>query len=224
MHDVAFGLTIVEMSESVRARYVDGRYVRDTVLTSPRSSRARFDDWTTMRDFPSGRLRLAVYAPHYDVAWTTTFDETKTRSLTTDIRRIIRSLEDATPVVLKKIDEAAERRERWRQERLIEAERQRREADQRAEAQSIKDSHAQLEQVIQAWAKATSLEQFFRGVEQRASDLPAAERETVDERLRLARDFIGTQDPLAFFLEWKTPRERYVPLAARGSTEDWSNE
>lgn len=29
------------------------------------------------------------------------------------------------------------------------------------------------------------------------------------ERLRLAREFLGNQDPLEFFLAWKTPDERY---------------
>ena len=35
------------------------------------------------------------------------------------------------------------------------------------------------------------------------------------ERLRLAWEFVGTQDPLDFFRGWKTPLERYVPLSLR---------
>ncbi len=35
------------------------------------------------------------------------------------------------------------------------------------------------------------------------------------ERLRLAREFVGTQDPLDFLRGWKTPLERYVPLSQR---------
>ena len=35
------------------------------------------------------------------------------------------------------------------------------------------------------------------------------------KRLALAREFVGTQDPLDFFRSWKTPFERYVPLAMR---------
>jgi hypothetical protein len=46
--------------------------------------------------------------------------------------------------------------------------------------------------------------------------LSEAEREPVLERLQLAREFIGAQDPLDFFRSWKTPSERYKPLAERG--------
>lgn len=31
------------------------------------------------------------------------------------------------------------------------------------------------------------------------------------ERLQLAREFMGTVDPLEFFRGWKTPREIYKP-------------
>jgi hypothetical protein len=29
-------------------------------------------------------------------------------------------------------------------------------------------------------------------------------------RLALARSFLGTQDPMKFFLDWRTPRERHT--------------
>jgi hypothetical protein len=48
-------------------------------------------------------------------------------------------------------------------------------------------------------------------VEQRANDLPEAEKRYVLERLALARSFLGNQDPLDFFRSWKTPEERYAP-------------
>jgi hypothetical protein len=37
------------------------------------------------------------------------------------------------------------------------------------------------------------------------------------KRLELAREFVGTQDPMDFFHSWKTPVERYVPLALQKS-------
>lgn len=56
-----------------------------------------------------------------------------------------------------------------------------------------------------------SVERFLAGVEQRAKDLPETDRHELLERLALARSFLGDQDPLAFFREWKTPEERYAP-------------
>lgn len=77
----------------------------------------------------------------------------------------------------------------------------------------MKESRDQLEQVIQAWSKVISLEQVFQGIEHRAQHLPEPERRDVLDRLQLAREFVGTQNPLDFFCAWKTPVERYVPLS-----------
>jgi hypothetical protein len=90
-----------------------------------------------------------------------------------------------------------------------------RERDQQQIADSIKESREQLTQVIQSWATVMNIEQFLKGVEERAIALPEAQRGQVLDRLQLAREFIGTQDPLEFFNAWKTPSERYMPLAKR---------
>jgi hypothetical protein len=69
--------------------------------------------------------------------------------------------------------------------------------------------------VIQEWARVTSVEQFLKRVESHVRDLPEDQQREVLKRLALARDFVGTQDPMDFFRSWKTPVERYVPLAMR---------
>lgn len=213
---LAFGLAIVEMTESVAMRYVNGKYIRESDYVPPKASRRHVDHtWTTNRDLLSGRLRLLVYSPYRSMSWSTSFQETKARSLTTDIPQIVKAIENATATMTEKLREAARQAEIWRQERFAEEERRRQEEDRRREAQSIKDSRDQLEQVIQSWAKAVSLEQFFQGIEDRAQTLPELERQAVLDRLQLARDFVGTQDPLDFFRGWKTPLEPYVPLSLR---------
>src|SRR5690606_14184571 len=117
--------------------------------------------------------------------------------------------------IIEKLQEADRQAELRRLERLAAAERRRHEEDRRRESQSIKDSHDQLEQVIQAWSKVVRLEEFSQGAEDRAQTLPELERQGARDRLRLAREFVGTQNPLDFFREWKTPTERYVPLSQR---------
>ena len=117
--------------------------------------------------------------------------------------------------LVEKLKEADCQAERVRLQRLAEEEQRRREEDLRQIQQSAKDSQAHLHQIIRDWAEAANIERFFQGVYDRASDLPVDARQLVLERLKLARDFIGTQNPLDFFLSWKTPDERYVPLSAR---------
>jgi hypothetical protein len=94
-------------------------------------------------------------------------------------------------------------------------ERRKREDDKERIARSVKESRAQLDKIIAAWGEVRNLELFFQGVEASTRLLPEDERERVLSRLALARSFVGTQDPMDFFLGWKTPRERYRPRFSR---------
>lgn len=213
---IPFGLAVIEMTEAVLMRYVNGSYIRESDYRPPKSSREYVGHtWTTTKNIPCGRLRLVVYSPHRDVSWSLSFQETVKRTLTRDIAKIVKSIEDSTGIVQQEIQEAEHRAELRKQQWEAQQERWSREEDQRQIAKSISDSREQLNQIIEAWAKAVSVEQFLRGVEERASSLSETEREAIQERLRLAREFIGVQDPLEFLLSWKSPGERYVPLVTR---------
>jgi hypothetical protein len=169
-------------------------------------------------------LRLVVYAPYRSVSWSTSFQETKARTLSQDIPQIVKSIEGEVAPIIEKLKEAERQAEIRRLEQLAEEERRRQEEDRRRIALSVKESGDQLEQVIQAWSKVISLEQFFQGIEDRAQHLPESERRDVLDRLRLAREFVGTQDPLDFFRSWKTPTERYMPLAQRAPSAQTSDD
>jgi len=209
------------MTEEVLMRYANGKYIRESEYKPPEASRQYVDHtWTTTNNIPCGRLRLVVYSPHRDVSWSMSFQETAKRTLTPDIAKIVKSIKSSTEAVQKEIEEAEHRAEVRRQESEALQQRWRREDDQRQIAKSISDSREQLNQIIQAWAKAVSIEQFLEEVEERASNLSESQREAVQDRLRLAREFIGVQDPLEFLLSWETPGERYVPLAERTAEEN----
>ena len=68
---------------------------------------------------------------------------------------------------------------------------------------------------------------FLKGGEERASTLTDDARSHAMQRLALARAFLGTQDPLKFFLAWRAPSERYQsqypdpnPDVERGDAEN----
>ncbi len=214
--DIPFGLAIIEMTETVLMRYVSGKYIRDSDYRPPKTSRGFVDHtWTTTKDIPCGRLRLVVYSPHSDVSWSLTFQETMERTLTPDIARIVKSIENSTEVVRKEMIEAEQRAEVKRREWDENWARWERGDDQRQIAGSIKKSREHLAQVIQSWATAISIEKFFKNVEERVIALPEAQQHEIRERLQLTREFVGTQNPIEFFSSWKTPSERYLPLAMR---------
>ncbi|RWB73574.1 hypothetical protein [Mesorhizobium sp.] len=190
-------------------RYVNGRYIRDTDYVPP--VRARDYTWTTTRTLPTGRLRLIAYSPYWRVTWSADWQETRQTSLRSSVKSIVQLVEGAAVDLVGKLEEADRQAEIERIERDAAEERRRREEDRRRVEQSIQDSKDHLGKVIQQWSHVMSIERFLAGVEHRAHELPAGDSGAVLERLRLARDFLGTQDPLDFFRSWKTPEERYRP-------------
>lgn len=207
---VPIGLAIVEMSEDVPVRYVGGKYVRETDYVPPRASR-HFGDrsWTITKDLPSGRFRLVAYCPHQRVNWQIEWKETAKSSLRNTVRQIVKSLEGAAVELVGMMEEADRQAEMERQKWLAEQEKWRRDEDRRRVEQSVRESSEHVGEVIQQWSKVTSVERFLSGVAERAEELSGPEREAVLKRLALAREFLGSQDPLDFFLSWKTPGERY---------------
>lgn len=67
---VAFGLSIIEMSEEEVVRYVNGELVRESEYVAPKCRRYVPDHtWTTTREFPTGRLCLQAYSPYHRATW-----------------------------------------------------------------------------------------------------------------------------------------------------------
>jgi hypothetical protein len=213
---VAIGLAVVEMSEPVLMRHLNGAYIRDSEYIPPKASRRHIDHtWTTTRELPCGRLRLLAYSPYWRVSWSAMWQESKNASLVREIPSIVKGIDDAADSLVDLLKEADLQAEVARQKLIVEEENRRREEDRQRIQQSIKDSQAQLAQIIQAWADVMNLERFFQGVYDHAQALPAHERDLVLEHLKLAREFAGTKNPLDFFLAWKTPLERYKSLSTR---------
>jgi hypothetical protein len=134
---------------------------------------------------------------------------------------IIKAIESAAIELATKLEKADRRAEIAHQERLAAQERRAKEEDRHQVEKSFRESREHLIEIIQQWSYVIGVEQFLRGVEERASVLIDEERSHVLERLTLARDFLGSQDPLDFFLAWKTPIELYKPRY--NGPEDASN-
>ncbi len=214
---VAIGLAVVEMSEAILMRYINGKYIREADYVPPKASRHYHDFYRTRtitEELPCGRLRLIAYSPYWRVTWSTQWQETQKASLTGKLPAIVKEIENAAVDMVDKLHEAERQAEIERQQQLAAEEKWRQEEDRRKVNQSIKDSQAQLRQIIETWSDVMNVERFFQGVQDRALALPDDQRDPLLERLKLARHFIGTQNPLDFFLAWRTPRERYKPLSA----------
>jgi hypothetical protein len=152
---VALGLTIIEMSEQVPARYVDGKYVRETDYVAPKRRRGWADQsWTTTKAFASTRLCLQVYSPYPRTAWVRRWNETKEKRLTDRLDAIVSELERAAADVARLAQEGERQAEleraRWEAQR---DEWNRKEAVRRT-AEAVANSGHELLRIIAAWSKA----------------------------------------------------------------------
>lgn len=210
--NIAIGLAVVEMSENVLLRYVDNKYIRETDYVPPPPTRRNIPfSFTTTREIPSGRLRLIAYSPNSRVNWAMTWQETRKVPLQSSLKSIVKSIEASVAELVERTAEAERQAEIEHKKRLADIEEHQRAADRRRIEQSVQESKEHLANVIKQWSNVMSIEQFLAGVEKSATRLSEDERGPVLERLHLARSFLGTQDPLEFFLSWKSPTERYRP-------------
>jgi hypothetical protein len=203
---VAIGLTIIEMSEEVKVRYVEGKYIRESDYIPPR--RESSYSWTTTREFPTGKLCLQAYSPYPGTNWTKCWHEAKQLDLCTKIKSIIRELQQDTAEIVELVEEEARQTAIRHREWEIQHEKWLLEEEQRRAAEALKTSKSELYQIISHWADANRIEQFFSDAEQRANNLEEDEKNKILERLKLARKMIKSTDALDRFMEWRSPGER----------------
>lgn len=219
---VAIGLTVYEMTEYVEVRHIDGEYVRVNDLTQQQLKRAaRSYSWTSTQDMLSGRLCIQAYSPYPGTQWVKQWQEAKAGDFPGKLPAIIKELGVASASIAKQAEEAERKaeiqRQQLAQQREIEQKRweaekakQALEEAERRRIKAIKDSRDELSNIINAWANARRIEEFFADVERRTADLEDGEKAAVQERLTLARKMVDTTDALKWLASWKTPEERNV--------------
>lgn len=206
---VAIGLTIIEMSEEVDVRYVNGEYVRVRDYDPPKRGRHAFDHtWTTKKDFPTGRLCLQAYSPYPRAKWKNQWRESTTRGLESQVKGVVKELEEATVEIARLVEEGMRQAEIERQKWEAQQLKWKREEAERRAAEALKASNDDLHRIINRWAESNRIEQFFADAERRSADMDEDERLKLLDRLRRARELIGSIDALDHFLAWKSPDER----------------
>jgi hypothetical protein len=203
---LAFGLTLFEASERVEVVSLNGTYVRLT--EAMKLPRRRLPDWTTHVYLPTGRLVLRAYAPYGQVTWQKEWREIKPGDLCHRFRTLRRELREAVPTIQATLEEAARAAEAQRQRWIAESlERERRELERRR-AEAVRASREELLAIVERWALARRVEDFFGDAEARATRLDDEERNRVMTRLESARELLGGTDALRQFAGWRSPDDR----------------
>lgn len=205
--EVEFGLTTIEMAEEVIARYVDGKYIRDSEYKPSKRRYGLDTTWTTKRQFPTGRLRLQIYSAFRGTQWKRLWDE-KDQPLDASAESIVTTLERSVGEVTRQINETLRKLELQRQDWEEQREKWRHEEEQRRIAEAQKQSHAELRRIMSAWVEARDREAFFKDVELRAAELSGLRRERILDQLKHGRMLMSTADVLEQFDQWQSPEEK----------------
>ena len=205
---VAIGLTFFEMSEEVEVRWKDGKYVRVDDLPRPKRRAHDLSSWTHKRDMPSGRLCLQAYSPYVRTEWTRQWRESKIGDLPDKFQAIVKELEREAATIATLVEEGERQAEVERQRWEAMQQEWRREEAERRRIKAIKDGRDELFSIIDTWAEAKRIEEFFKDAELRAAALGNDDHAAILDRLKQARELLGGVDALQRFLSWKSPEER----------------
>jgi hypothetical protein len=209
IQDVVIGLTIFEISEEIEVGYLNGEFIPIAqYLQHPKVKNKSVHTWTTKKDKPSGRLCIQAYSTHPGTKWLKQWKESKPgefsktlKSIVTELCNSVGEISHATQIAKQ---EAEERQRQWD----IQREKDRREAEEKRQAKNLKDSRDELFSIIETWAEAKRIDEFFKDAQLRANDLSDEDRQSIEVRLIEARKLLGTIDALEHFKQWKSPLER----------------
>ena len=213
---VGFGVTIFELSENVEVQYHDGKYIRVSELPAKNSRRYELSSWRrSTHDLPSKRFCVQVFSPYPRVTWMRQWREKKIGEFPRKLAGLVQELEDEAANIVGLFEEG---------ERQTEIERQRFEEEKRARAReeaerlrlkAIMESKEELSGIIEAWANAKRIEEFFAEIEWRVASLKEEQKSVIQERLMLARKMIDSTNALTWLTSWKTPEERNSELNSK---------
>jgi hypothetical protein len=83
-----------------------------------------------------------------------------------------------------------------------------REEQERRRVQNVKASREELFAIIEAWAVAKRIEEFFEDVARRSPSVDREDGRALLDRVQRARQMLGGTDALSRFRNWKPPEER----------------
>ncbi|ECJ5867527.1 hypothetical protein FNN89_06815 [Salmonella enterica subsp. salamae] len=203
--NIKIGLTIIEMTENVPAKWVSGEYVR--VKPGAKSRRTEQYGWISNHDLPSGRLCLFAYSPYYGTDWQKKWKETETKSLNDSIQSIIRDLTKSVSEIAVQIKNAEYEREqeklrwqameeKWRKEKML-----------KKQSEAYYKSKNDLLSIMEQWAEKKRTEQFFKDLETEVVNSNIKNPEDVFERMALARQFLSKATLIESLINWKSPEE-----------------
>lgn len=202
---VKYGIKVFETLVEETSIYVGGEYIRKSLYTPDLQKKFRFHHtWETEKDFATGRLCLMLYS-YGD--WAYRWTETKGQRLEAQIPNVLEVIKNKAPELLVTNERLRKEEEQKAKEREEAFKRWEIECEQKLIRDATNKSKEWIEKIIANWSSAVGKHDFFDSVERAINLQDTSRKEYLLERVRLAKDLIGTIDPLDFLAKWETPDE-----------------
>ena len=118
------------------------------------------------------------------------------------MKTIVNELCNSVDEISQATQIAKQEAEEWQRKWDIQREKERIEAEEKRRAKNLKDSKDELFSIIESWADAKRIDEFFKDAQLRANDLSEGDRQAIESRLAEARKLLGTIDALERFKQW----------------------
>jgi hypothetical protein len=204
---VAIGINIFETSEEVELRYVNGEYLRESEIASLNIRPARLlHSWTTTRNLPSGRFAIQAYSPYSGTSWKQIWREAKAGDYPSKLSTIVKALEAEAVNIAESAKQARIQAEIRHKEWELERERRELQHQLELKEKARMESISQLLKIIEHWAEIKRIEEFFKNIETRLTDLPEDEQKQIKSLLKEARELVGDLNAIKHFKKWNGPK------------------
>ena len=204
---VPIGLTILELSKTIEARYVNGEYLP---LSDPRAIKESRDiySWTTSHTFPSGKFCVQAFSPYYGTSWSTYWEVPSDRSIKKLGHKIAKELNQHAPLIANLQKEALRKAEirrleyedYQRQEKIEQALREKEKAET--------DSRLDLLEIIEQWSEAKRIGSFIDQIESEIHLKHPDQQQLLLNQLDKAKQSLGNLNALDAIAQWRPPEDR----------------
>tara|TARA_R110002074_G_scaffold373069_1_gene548747 strand:+ start:33271 stop:34563 length:1293 start_codon:yes stop_codon:yes gene_type:complete len=208
---VPIGLTILELSKTIEARYVNGEYLP---LSDPRAIKESRDiySWTTSHTFPSGKFCVQAFSPYYGTSWSTYWEVPSDRSIKTLGHKIAKELNQHAAVISELQLEAKRKDEQRRIEYKEHQKQYRAEQAILKKQKSEEESRQELLSIIEKWSESKKIEAFINAIQAEISLASPENQSVLRERLNLAKQSLSSTNALEALANWSSPDERLEPV------------
>lgn len=204
---VAIGLTFIELSKTIEARYVNGEYLP---ISDPKAIKhSRYGhSWTSNQTVNSGKFCLQAYSPYPGTKWVTQWKIPSNKNLKALGHKIAKELISYTPMIVELQQDALRKTEIRRLEYEEYQRKDKIARDLRNKEKAEANSRQELLGIIEQWSEAKRIESFIGQIESEIHLRHPDQQALLLSQLDKAKLSLGSLSALDAIVQWRSPEDR----------------